>query len=304
MPRKNILLVAFYMLFFTGCNSQKVDEDVIVIIQPKLENNTTNKMKVLFKGLQLTDSICIENVDGLELNDYPSKKITELNGNKYLEYYTNIIPTKTGKINLPIVKGISDSVTLISEPKIVEVVDTLPNVTEDDIVLKLTSDKKKYSLNDTISITLYEYSKYYNVSKITTNTDNDFSIPKIEGKENELAIEMESDFYKVSGNATLEKYIEENFYLEEFDWDPFKDKTTMERLNDSLYLKNLLFSMKLTPKRKGKYKIKPSEFVYFVYKSETDYFDDFKPNGDGSYKVSRPKNKKLFSSNSLEFSVK
>lgn len=292
------------MLFFTGCKTQKLNEDVIVIVQPKLEKNTTNSIKILFKDLQLTDSIYIENVEGLELNEYPSKSITELNGNKYLEYYTYVIPTKTGKIPLPTIKGISDSRTIISNPKTVEVFDSLPNVTKNDIVLKLSANKKKFSIKDTISIALYEYSKYYKTNKKTIGNDNDLSIPKIEGKENKIAIKIKSDFYKISGNADLEQYIEDNFNLVDFDWDPFKDNTITEHLNGDLYLKTLIFSLKMTPKQKGKYEIQPSRFSYFVYKSETDFFDDFTPNANGGYTVSQTKNKKIFQSNTLKFEVR
>ncbi|WP_370425271.1 hypothetical protein [Tenacibaculum dicentrarchi] len=304
MLKNNILFGIILMLFFTSCNSQNLDDEIIIIIQPKLEINTTNSIKILFKNLKRTDSIFIEKVDGLEFNDNPSKHIREINGNNYLEYYTYTTSTQTGKIKLPIIKGISDSITLTSKPRTIEVVKKLAKTTKDDIILKLISNKEIYKKTDTISIVLYEYSKYYNVSKKTQKKDSIQSLPKIKGQGNTISIETESDMYKISGNEKLEDYIDENFNVVDFDWDPFRSGTIMESLNNELYLKTLLISIKVTPKHKGKFEIEPSRLMYFPHKSETDYYDSFEPNEKGTYTVLPPKNKILIISNELKFKVK
>lgn len=85
---------------------------------------------------------------------------------------------------------------------------------------------------------------------------------------------------------------------------PFRTESIMEELNGSLYIKTLLISFDVLPKHKGKYTIAPSEFIYLISKSNSDYFGNFTPTGEGIYKVNIPKNKIHIKSNELSFIVK
>lgn len=186
----------------------------------------------------------------------------------------------------------------------IEVVDKMPNATDRDIILKLISDKKKYKKRDTIHFALYEYSKYYEVSKITTKKNHLISLPKVTSNGDAIQIEKESDTYRISGIESLEKQLENDFEVIDFDWDLFRTESIMEKLNGSLYIKTLLMSFDVLPKHKGKYTIAASEFIYLISKSNSDYFGNFTPTGDGSYKVNIPKNKIHIKSNELSFIVK
>lgn len=101
---KNYILIVLSVLMFVSCNGQKTD-DVIVIVQPKMEKGTTNSIKILFKNLNREDSISVQPTEDFDLNDNPSIQKREINREKYLEYYTYIIPRKTGEFKLPKIQG-------------------------------------------------------------------------------------------------------------------------------------------------------------------------------------------------------
>ena len=293
-----------FLLLLTQCKGQEKNDDIIIVVQPVMEKDATNSIKILFKNLTLKDSIFIGEHEEIDLNDNPSKREIEIIGENYLEYYTYIIPTKKGIFKLPEIKGISKSKTIISKPKTIEIVNKIPIITSKNIILKLTSDKEKYSINDTIKIELYEYRQFYNVSKITLKKDSIMSLPKIKAVKSGLAIEKESDLYRISGIENLESYVEERFNILNFDWDPFGTGSIMAKINGDSYIKTLLFSVNIKAKQRGKFKIDPSKFKYVVFKSESDFSDSFVKNEKGTYNVKTSGNKILIVSKELSFEVK
>lgn len=302
--KKYYLVILPLLGMFLNCKNTSVQEDVMVIVQPTVEKGSTNSFKILFKDLTLKDSIFISKTDSLEFNDNPSiREDVIINGHKYLEYYTYLIPLKNGEIALPVIKGITKNKTITATPRTLKVVDKIKEVTENDIVLNWVSDKNSYQLTDTIHFALYEYSRFYEVKKTTTKQDSIFSLPKMEGKGNKIIFEVESDMYKISGNKKLEHQLSNDFEVITFDYDFFRTQSVMEKLNNTLYIKTLLVNFLVLPKQEGSYTIEPSEFMYYVDFSMSDVLDSFTPNDDGSHTMIPTKNSILIKSNKLSFKV-
>ncbi|WP_299709708.1 hypothetical protein [uncultured Tenacibaculum sp.] len=299
---KNYILFLLLSIIIS-CNSQKTNKDIIVIVQPKMEKGQTNSITILFKNLDKKDSIFVPKIEELELNDNPYIEKKVINGEEYLSYYNYIIPQKTGNFILSGIKGFSRDKVLTANSMNIEVVNKMPKVTHKDIVLKLVSDKQKYAKKDTINFALYEYSKYYTVNKVTTKRDSLISLPKLKNKESSIQIEKESDLYKISGIESLESQLEHNFEVIDFDYDPFREGSIMEVLNNELYIKTLLISFKMLAKNKGKFTIAPSQFIYLISKSNSDYLGSLTTNNSKNDKINMS-NKIQIKSNELSFLVK
>lgn len=302
--KNHILIFLSILLISVSCEGQKANEDIIVIFQPKMEKEKTNSITILFKNLSQQDSISIPNINGFELNDSPSIQEKEIDGQKYLEYYNYIIPKETGTFLLPTIRGFTEDKVLTANAMNIEVVNKIPMATEKDIILKLVSDKNKYQQKDTISFSLYEYSKYYKVKKVTTKIDSVVSLPKMESKDNTLRFEVKTNFYELSGNEKLEDQLYNDFEIINLHYDFFNERRIMEELYNSWYIKTLLISLKVVSKRKGKHIISPSEFIYYISKSDSDYFETYIPNENGKGYTLKPTDNKIkVKSNELSFIV-
>lgn len=296
------LLVA--SLFFLQCKGQEKKDDIIIVAQPIMEKDATNSIKILFKNLSKQDSIFIGEHKNIDLNENPTKSQIEINGENYLEYYTYIIPTKEGALKLPEIKGITKNKTITSKSRVITIVNEIPKATSNNILLKLISNKAKYNLNDTIKIELYEYSQFYNTTKITFKKDSIMALSKTKGINGALQMQKENDLYQITGVENLEGYIEERFDVLNFNWDPFRERSITEKIDGELYIKTLLFSADIKAKKKGDFKINPSKFKYTVFKSESDYLDSFVKNEKGTYSKKTSENKVLIISKELIFKVK
>lgn len=286
-----------------SCNGQKTD-DVVVIIQPKMEKGKSNSIKILFKNLNREDSISVQSIENFELNDNPLIQETERNGDKYLEYFNLIIPRKTGKFTLPKIKGFRKDKILTAKSMDIEVVDKMPDATDKDIILKLVSDKKIYNKKDTINFSLYEYNKYVMHSHCTVKFDSLLYLPKTKRRDEAIRKIQNDWIYKLSGNESLEKQLENDFEVVEVKTDFYRNESIMEKLNGSLYIKTLLVSFDVLPKHKGEYTIKPSEHIFFIDKSTNYQGSHLNKRDDGSFDVSRHKDRIHIKSNKLSFTVK
>jgi len=160
MSKKFHLTICLF-IFTLSCNSSIKPSDVIVVMQSKMELNTTNSIKILFKNRKLGDSVIIHQEPGLKFNDSPNLMILkhEINGLDYLEYYNYIIPTQIGEITLPKIECISRGKTLTVPRKKIKVYDKLPIPTKADVFIEMTTNAKTYRMSDKILFSIYEYSK-------------------------------------------------------------------------------------------------------------------------------------------------
>ncbi|MGB1295874.1 MAG: hypothetical protein ACPG6V_10360 [Flavobacteriales bacterium] len=294
---KQLILIVFLLVVVKGCKSKNEPADVIVVMQSKMELNTTNSIKILFKNRELGDSVIIHQEPGLKFNDNPNLMNLkhEINGLEYLEYYNYIIPTQIGEITLPKIECISTGKILTVPPKKIKVYDKLPVPTKADVFIEMTTNAKTYSVSDKILFSIYEYSKYYNVTKRTVEKDSLLKIPHVKVEKNTLNLILQSNLYKITGNKHLEAYLKKNFTILDYDYDIFRNENSMVKKDGEWFIKTKLLSLAMKPKHSGRFKFDPCRFIYVLHTSETEYFNV------GTAK--NETNKLLISSNRHEFEV-
>lgn len=294
----------------SSCQEKNTIENIQYVMQPEVEIGKEANFYVRFNVKP--DSVWAETYDinGLELTDDLFdllKNIRENNSTdssgKVIDYYYDIYtyakPTKLGKIDFPILTMSVNGKEYKSNPFSINVVEKL-RVGADAIQMILSSDKDVYHLKDTIKINLYDYSKF---SK--TQRKNLLQNPLLTGKENTIKIEGETTIDDISGITDFENYFKKNFELIDYHWNFFQNHRSVENINGINYIKTMIFTATLLPKNKGKFKIGPSSFEYFIYKSSADYLNKFVPNDHGSYTVTDTGSTKLIvTSKALEFKVK
>ena len=294
----------------TSCQEKKEQPMVQYVVQPDIELGKTADFYISFKVKP--DSVWAENgkIDGLELTTDLSEVMQHIDESKstddsgkvvhaYYNFYTYAKPTRLGKINFPVLNVSIQDKQYKTAAFSVNVVEKL-KVDQDAVKIELNSDQAVYGLKDTVKISLYEYSKFTNAVRKNVSKQS-----AIAGKGNEIKISTEQGPDEITGIAGFEKYLEQGFEMEDFDWDPFKSRKSIENIDGVNYLKTLVFTASFLPKKKGEFKIGPSEFNYLVFKSNTDYFARLTPMDDGKYSVTDGGATKLkVSSNTITFKVK
>jgi hypothetical protein len=280
----------------TSCQEKKEQPIVQYVVQPEIELGKTADFYITFKVKPDSVWTDTDHIDGLELTNGLSEVMSHIDENSF---YTYVKPNRLGKINFPVLNVSIKGKQYKTAPFSVNVVEKL-NVDQDAVKIELKTDKMVYGLKDTIKISLYQYSKFTQTSRKSISKK-----AAITGKGNEIKISTEQGPDDIAGIAGFEKYVDQHFEMEDFDWDPFQSRKIVENIDGINYLKTLIFSASLLPKNKGEFKIGPSEFNYLVFKSNTDYFARLVPNEDGKYRVTEGGATKLkIASKPVTFEVK
>ncbi|MBB4117918.1 hypothetical protein GGR32_000190 [Mesonia hippocampi] len=311
--KKLITLFLLTIFHFQSCSGQN-KEFVRFVVQPEAEVGKSILFNIYFE--QKPDSIIVASnyVDGLELTynlDEILKRIsssntTDENGEIIQAYYSfesYAVPTKTGRIDLPVLTVIHEGKEYKSKPFHINVVDNI-TIDQNDLKVSWTSDKATYNKNDTIKVSLYEYSRFFETKRKYLPPEN---LPSLKGKENEIHVGFEETIDNIVGIENFEEMIDKNFEVVHFDWNPFRtQKQTMEYIDNMQYIKTMIAEFHLLAKSKGTFDIGISEFEFSLYKSNTDYFDNrFVPNDNGTYTVTdNGATKFKIKSNELKINVK
>ena len=265
------------------CSCQTNEKEMFrIIVQPEAEINKTIDFRIYFDSPPDEGSLQIGTIDGLD-TDYnvPIQKTgTEYSFNTYAK------PTKLGKIDIPVISVKLNGTEYKSNRFSINVVETM-DVSANSVKTVLMSDKSTYKLQDTIKLSLYQYARFSNVRKHLPEEDDRPSLNDVsmEGEGNEIKINMEKTLYDISGIRSLDDYLEKNFEIVDFDWNPLDENPIMEEMDGEYYIRTDIFSIFFIANKKGKYTFQPSIFEYLIYKSNTDYFERFVPNDDGSYTI-------------------
>ncbi|MGO3707013.1 BatD family protein, partial [Mesonia hippocampi] len=195
--KKLITLLLLTTFHFQSCSGQN-KEFVRFVVQPEAEVGKSILFNIYFE--QKPDSIIVASnyVDGLELTynlDEILKRIsssntTDENGEIIQTYYSfesYAIPTKTGRIDLPVLTVIHEGKEYKSKPLHINVVDNI-TIDQNDLKVSWTSDKATYNKNDTIKVSLYEYSRFFETKRKYLPPEN---LPSLKGKENEIHVGFE-----------------------------------------------------------------------------------------------------------------
>lgn len=257
-------IIACILTICSSCSSSgqiKNDEMLFFVYQPKLELNRSTAVKIFFKGKPDLGSITISKAEGDLETDFDVatiEKELETEGTDYF-YEFQFDAKALGKVNFPIIEAKIAGKVYKSTPASIEVVDQL-TVDNTAVQTVLMADKEVYSLADTIHLSLFEYSKFMQLARFTPA-----DLVKKGAPEAMLEIIDEGNVdYKV-GIEGFKKTIDDHFNVVSFEWNADYQGKIMSQLNDQLYVRDLIFEIKLTPKGKGNVKISGSSFDYKIY---------------------------------------
>ena len=264
------------------CLCQEKRQDMIwVVLQPEAEIDKMIDFEIYFACRPDENSLQIESVAGFEIEGSSIREKGEV-----FSFYTYAKPTKLGEIDIPAISVKIDGVEYKSVPISINIVETL-EVDSNSVKTILISDSSVYKLQDTIKLSLYQYSRFSNISRQTPVNDKISPLDGIsmERRENEIVIQNEQTLFEISGILNLENYLNDNFEITDFKWDPFNQNQTVEKFENEHYIRTNIFSISLLAGKEGIYMFQPSTFEYLVYKSNSDYFKRFSPNKDGSFTI-------------------
>ncbi len=291
-----ILFPPFLLLMLFSCSNKATENKVWMIIQPQLELNRTTKAQIFFAGKPEPGSIKIIHLEKNDDYDLDPRQIEQQLASDSTNFYYNIEFTagRLGKATLPVIEAVIDGKTYKTAETSVDVVQKQP-VDSSSVKLVLSTDKAAYQMNDTISLSLHEYSRF---SQRTRFTPAD--LVKNGAPEALFAVIEEGNVdYKV-GIVGFKGYIDANFNASNFSWNVNDIGRHMENLNNGTYIKTEIFSMKLVAKKSGKFKIGSSRFNYKIY----PYSEAFKEELLSKKDFLRTNNRIDVKSNVIEFLVK
>lgn len=298
------LLNAFTLLFFIAVlfscstSSKKMDEDMIQYVgQPRIELDKTTPLFISFKKKPDEESVrVIKTSDDMDI-EYDGDKIEsnlESDGDR-IKYEGSFSAGSLGKANFPIIEAKFNGKTYRSRPFSMEVVDTL---IVDSMAVRtvLSTDKQQYRLGDTITLSLFAYSKFIDINRLTPS----YLVEKGAPDAIIPIIDEGNVDYKV-GIPGFKKYIDANFNVTSFDWNADQRERTMATLNNDPYIKELIFEIRLLAKRKGTFTIDRSSFDFKVYMHVFSFKQELL--GPNSKETLKTKNRIHVKSNALDILV-
>lgn len=298
---KMIVSIVLGILPVVVCSCQKKEPEMIrLIIQPEVEINKQMDFEILVNGMPDEGSLQIDSISGLKIQT--ADVTIQENGDGY-SFKTYAIPTKLGIVEVPPVSVKINSTEYKSKPFSFKVVDNI-TIHPNAVRTVLVSDKSTYRLQDTIRLSLYQYSRFSNTNRYTP----EITVPNgisMSGEGSEIKVETELSLYGISGIRGFDEYLEENFEVTGFDINPFDHNQVMGHLDNEEYIKTEIFTLHLLARKKSEYQFRPSIFEYLVYKNNDDFFSKYTSTGEETYMVTDRGSVKLeVTSNKVKIKVK
>lgn len=280
------------LIAFTSCT--KAQESLIrIVVQPEVEVDKSTMLSIYFT--QKPDSVWTDFKDNKRLEF--AVDLNESLKDLYLDNYNSevrvpnyIIPLKIGKLDFPIIhytyKGKqyhSNSFTIESVRK--------PNINDQSIIIKYNTDKKQYNINDTITLSLNLYSKYF-------DTRSNLKLLK--------HLKSPNDEPRDDKTKAFIEYISSNFKVinarEIYTDDDYKEVT---EINNSKYIKSLQYEINLLPKKEGNYTIPTLQSDYTIISNITDYAEAYQISDliERDKYFERTFTKRTITSNEISFKV-
>ncbi|MFD2554720.1 hypothetical protein [Sphingobacterium tabacisoli] len=229
--------------------------------QPQIALHQSTAIKIYFTSKPDPGSMVITSTNSeleTEFDASTIEKELETEGANYF-YEFQFDAGALGKVDFPVVEAQIAGKKYTSQPASIEVVEQLP-VDSKAVRTILITDREQYFLGDTITLSLFEYSKFMQFSRFTPA-----ALVKKGGPEAMIAVIDEGNVdYKV-GIEGFKKTIDNHFHVASFDWNADYQGKTMSQLDGETYIKDLIFEIKLIPKSKGTVTIGKSSFDYKVY---------------------------------------
>ena len=256
---KKLLITIFGILCF-GQSKATETEKIWVVVQPTAQINKTidfylivsNKAEIRFAEI-FTE---IDNIDGLHL----FSNFTTQNTTNFRVLYTYAVPQRLGKIEIPPITITIDGVEHTSRPVFINVVESI-TIDENSVRNVLVLDREVYHLQDTIRMSLFQYSQFSRILNIRASNH----VRDLTGITNiEEFPDAELKWYDWLFNTLLN-----------FGWDNRKLVT----LDGETYIRTELFRFYFIANQAGTFRFQPSVLEFDVYRSLTDWFDTLEGRG-------------------------
>ncbi|MGJ1196407.1 hypothetical protein ACR777_09045 [Sphingobacterium spiritivorum] len=289
------LSLLFTLTFCSGSSEKQEQEMIWLVFQPKVELNKSVTLRLFFKNKPETGSIKVHSATKDNYEELEGSEIErEMQSQDDLYFYDITFEAGSlGKSDLPIIEAKIDGKIYKSSAEVIEVAEK-QDVDINAIKLVLESDKDRYTIDDTIRLALYEYSKFSQISKFTPE-----DLVKKGAPEALFAIIDSGNVDYEVGILGFKKYIDAHFNVANYDWNVNDIGKRMATLDGQLYIKNQIFNMKMVAKEKGIFTIPQSRFDYKIY----PYAEAFKEELLTADETLRTKNKIPAQSNSLKIIV-
>lgn len=260
----HLLVLPIAVLLFISCkqtSKEDLNDKVWMIIQPELELNRSTTARIYFSSKPEAGSIKISQIAANDDYDLDPKHIEENLESDGTNLYYDIEFTagKLGNSNLPVIEAVISGQRYKSKQISINVIQK-QIVDSNAIRLVFSTDKESYLKNDTISLSLSEYSKFYQRAKFTPA-----ELVKKGAPEALFAIIEDGNVdYKV-GIVGFKDFINTNFKASHFTWNVNDINRRMAKLKNDIYIKTEIFSIKLVAKNNGRFKVNNSRFNYKIY---------------------------------------
>lgn len=292
------ILCLFFLFSLLSCNGSlktQDDESIWLVFQPKVELNRSVTLRLFFRNKPDNGSIKVLSAPAktdMELDGAKIEKEIKSDGEYYFYdiFFEAAVP---GKSNLPIIEAKIGGKTYKSKAEAIEVVKE-QNIDNNAVRLVLETDKDRYHVNDTIKLSLHEYSKFSQISKFTPADLVKKGAPEALFE----VIDVGNVDYEV-GIVGFKKYIDAHFNVASYHWNVNETGKRMATLDGIPYIKSQIFYMKMTAKEKGTFTIPKSRFDFKIY----PYEEAFREEMLGPEEVLRTKNKISSQSNILNIIV-
>ena len=289
------LILILTLISCGGTADKKGDEKVWIIAQPEVQLNKSIVVKIFFKSKPDPGSVQViqkSKKTVFELDGAEIENSIEPEGANF--YYERIFTAgNLGMSDLPTITAKIGGKSYKSASHVIEVVKK-QEIDSNAVKLFLVADKDHYQLHDTIKISLHEYAKFSSTAKFTPADLVKKGAPEVLFE----VIDEGNVDYKV-GIVGFKSYTDANFNVAKFTWNVNEIGKQMATLDHQSFIKQEIFEMKMTAKRKGKFSIPASRFEYKIY----PYREAFKEQILGPKGELETKNRIVVQSNVLNFNV-
>ena len=302
---KKLLITLSILTLFASCGKATETEKIWVVVQPIAEVGKTLDFSVIFSSKAEISFAEIDIIDGLTLN---SNYIFE-RGEDFHWLYTDAVPQRLGKIEIPSFSITIDGVEHQSRPFYINVVENI-TIDENSVRTILVLDREVYRLQDTIRMSLFQYSKFSrteaqvipnDITSIESTEEGVLHLPRVTFSIRELiGIANIEEF----PNTVLGRY---RFKIHRFPFSDFgRHNRRMATLDGETYIKTELVRFYFIANQKGTFRFEPSMFDFTIERSREDFTDRLTINEYGGLTVSPPQHNNILRvvSNPIEIVVR
>ena len=240
MKRHLVYLVILLFPFSASfCQTKQEEEFVQFVVQPEMEIGKSVDFYIHFK--EKPDSIwsSTAGINGLELTDklddiadkIKESETTDDNdkvSRTFYSFYTYAKPTKTGSIDFPVLSVRYKGKVYKTPPLSINVVNK-NDIAPDAVKVVWSANRTTCSQKDTLSISLYEYTRFAQTKRRHTQA-NQFGL---EGKENQINLSVEETIDNLAGINNFEQSINGKFEITDVDWNMFNTRQSMKKWTGS-----------------------------------------------------------------------